>query len=78
MRRPLSCSTSSPLSSFQKIPATIAVETAHAQAARQPKCSNMNAMFQIHLAATISTGGAAKCVSVPPMETLTNSNPSVP
>jgi hypothetical protein len=38
----------------------------------------MNAMSQFHLLATISTGGAAKCVNVPPMDTLTNSNPSVP
>ena len=44
----------------------------------QPKCVNMKGMFQPHLAATISTGGAAKCVSVPPIETFTKSKPMVP
>ena len=34
-------------------------------------------MSQPQAAATISTGGAAKCVSVPPMEMFTNSKPSV-
>ena len=34
-------------------------------------------MSQPHGRATISTGGAAKCVSVPPIDTLTNSRPSV-
>ena len=37
----------------------------------------MNGMSQPHGRATISTGGAANCVSVPPIETLTNSSPSV-
>ena len=37
----------------------------------------MNATSQFHLAATISTGGAAKDVSVPLMDTLTKSTPMV-
>ena len=37
----------------------------------------MKAVSQPHLPATISTGGAAKAVSVPPIETLTKSTPSV-
>ena len=37
----------------------------------------MNPSVQPHGSATISTGGAAKCVTVPPTETLTNSNPIV-
>ena len=53
------------------------VETAMAIAARQPKCASMNPVSQFHGLATISTGGAAKCVSVPPIETLTKSNPRV-
>ncbi len=32
---------------------------------------------QSHRGATITTGGAAKCVSVPPTEMLTKSSPSV-
>ena len=36
----------------------------------------MNALSQPQVAATISTGGAAYEVSVPPIETLTNSTPS--
>ncbi len=43
----------------------------------QPIVVNMWAVLQSHLAATISTGGAAKLVSVPPIETLTNSAPTV-
>ena len=34
-------------------------------------------MSRPHLSATISTGGAAYGVSVPPIETLTNSTPTV-
>ena len=49
-----------------------------AAVARQPKCSNIKARSQFHLDATISTGGAAKWVSVPPTEMLTKSRPSVP
>src|SRR5690349_13468487 len=37
----------------------------------------MNAVSQPHGRATISTGGAAKWVSVPPIDTFTNSRPSV-
>ena len=48
-----------------------------ATSARQPKFMAMNGMSQPHGRATISTGGAAKWVSVPPIETLTNSTPSV-
>ncbi len=43
----------------------------------QPKCTNMKGVPQPHLPATISTGGAAKWVSVPPTEMFTNSRPSV-
>ena len=35
----------------------------------------MKALSQLQLEATISTGGAANDVSVPPIETLTNSTP---
>ena len=48
-----------------------------ASMARQPKCRSMNGVPHPHGSATINTGGAAKCVSVPPIETLTNSRPSV-
>ena len=37
-----------------------------------PKFFNIKAESQFHFEATIKTGGAAKCVSVPPIETLTN------
>ncbi len=46
-------------------------------AAFQPNADIMKAMSQFHFPATISTGGAANGVNVPPMETLTNSTPSV-
>ena len=46
-------------------------------AARQPKCWSMNSVSQFHGRATISTGGAAKWVSVPPIDTFTNRSPSV-
>ena len=42
-----------------------------------PKCVNMKPMFQFHRPATIKTGGAAKCVRVPPMDTLTKRRPKV-
>ena len=48
-----------------------------AMAARQPKFISMKLMSQFHLAATISTGGAANGVSTPPMEILTNRTPNV-
>ena len=48
-----------------------------ASTARQPKCPSMNDVVQSHVRATIGTGGAAKWVSVPPIETFTKSNPSV-
>jgi hypothetical protein len=37
----------------------------------------MSGVSQFHGRATINTGGAAKCVSVPPMEMLTNRRPIV-
>ena len=49
-----------------------------ATTARQPKCPSMNGVPQSQCRATMSTGGAAKCVSVPPIETLTNKSPRVP
>ena len=42
-----------------------------------PNIDSMKGVVQPHFAATMSTGGAAKWVSVPPTETLTNSTPSV-
>ena len=48
-----------------------------ARVALAPKFESMNAVVQSHFAATINTGGAAKLVSVPPTETLTNSTPRV-
>src|SRR3990167_4404978 len=51
--------------------------TKTATAAFQPMWVNMNQLSQFHFAATINTGGAAKDVSVPPMDTLTNSTPKV-
>ena len=51
------------------------VETAIA--AFQPNVDNMKPMSQPHLAATISTGGAAKGVRVPPIEMLTNRAPTI-
>jgi hypothetical protein len=53
------------------------VDATIAATARHPKCPNMNVESQAHGRATMSTGGAAKCVSVPPIETLTKSRPSV-
>ena len=47
------------------------------QIACQPKWVNMYLRSHPHAAATIRTGGAAKCVSVPPMEIFTKSSPSV-
>jgi hypothetical protein len=46
-------------------------------AALQPKWLSMKVRSQPHGRATISTGGAAKWVSVPPTEMLTKSSPSV-
>ena len=46
-------------------------------AALKPKFWSMKPVVHPHFPATISTGGAAKWVSVPPTETLTNSRPSV-
>ena len=48
-----------------------------AMMAFHPKFMNMWPMPQSHLPATMTMGGAAKCVSVPPMETLTKSRASV-
>ena len=42
-----------------------------------PKWVSMKGVSQPHLAATMSTGGAAKWVSVPPTEMFTKSRPSV-
>ncbi len=48
-----------------------------AATARQPKWLAMNDVSQPQGRATISTGGAAKCVSVPPIDTFTKRRPSV-
>ncbi len=45
-------------------------------AAFQPKVASMKAESHCQVAATISTGGAANEVSVPPIEMLTNSTPN--
>ena len=50
--------------------------TTTASAAFQPKCCNIKALSQPQAPATISTGGAAYDVKVPPIDTLTNSTPS--
>src|SRR5690625_3018839 len=50
---------------------------ATAIAAFQPKFIAMNGRSQPQAFATISTGGAAKFVSVPPMEMFTNNTPKV-
>src|SRR3954470_16175763 len=56
---------------------TSSVDATIAMAARQPKWEIMNAESHCQGLDTIRTGGAAKWVSVPPMETLTNRSPSV-
>ena len=56
---------------YASVDATIAIT------ALQPKCPSMNPVVQFQCRATISTGGAAKCVSVPPIDTFTNNSPSV-
>ena len=43
----------------------------------QPKPVNMYSIPQFHLPATMTTGGAAKCVSVPPTEMFTKRRPRV-
>jgi len=48
-----------------------------ASAAFAPNVESMNPDVHSHFAATMSTGGAAKFVSTPPMDTLTNNTPSV-
>ena len=44
----------------------------------QPKWASMWALSHCQVPATISTGGAAKDVSVPPIDTFTKSTPSAP
>ena len=46
-----------------------------ASAAFSPKVTNMNGVVHSQVAATIKTGGAAKLVSVPPIEIFTNNTP---
>ena len=55
----------------------VPVEITIARTARHPNVVNMNGISQPHGLATMSTGGAAKGVSTPPIDTFTNSNPSV-
>src|SRR5688572_7917382 len=55
--------------------ATVAL-TSTATAAFHPKVASMNALSHCHVEATISTGGAAYDVRVPPIDMLTNSTPS--
>ena len=51
--------------------------TKTASAALAPNVDSMNAVVHSHFAATMRIGGAAKFVSVPPTDTLTNNTPSV-
>ena len=64
-------------SSFRNTSEVGEVRREDRRSAFQPKCDSMKAVSQPQGRATISTGGAAKCVSVPPIETLTNSSPRV-
>src|SRR4030095_2663138 len=49
--------------------------TITAKAAFHPKTAAMNGVLHPHASATMSTGGAAKDDSVPPIDTFTNSTP---
>ena len=51
------------------------VDVTIASTARQPKWPSMKVVVQSHVRATINTGGAAKWVSVPPIDTFTKSRP---
>ena len=51
--------------------------TTTAIAAFQPKVVSMKARSHFQVSATISTGGAANGVRVPPIEMLTNKTPMV-
>ena len=48
-----------------------------AATARSPKFASMYGVSHCQRAATIRTGGAEKCVRVPPMDTFTKRRPSV-
>ena len=76
-RRPRRIGSGAGLASRWRRSATVATLalTTTAMAAFQPKVTSMKELSQPHVEATISTGGAAKDVSVPPMETFTNSTP---
>ena len=65
------------MSSRRKSHVTIAALTVTASADFQPKVASMKGRSHPHFAATISTGGAANGVSVPPIETFTKSTPRV-
>jgi hypothetical protein len=65
------------LNSLRKTRKYTTFDRTMARADRQPIWLSMNGVSQFQGRATMSTGGAAKCVSVPPMEMLTNSRPSV-
>ena len=54
-----------------------AVDNTMATTARHPNVAIMKPVPQSQGRATIKTGGAAKCVSVPPIDTFTKSSPSV-
>ena len=51
--------------------------TTTASAALQPKVCSMKLRSHCQVAATINTGGAAKGVNVPPMDTFTSKTPKV-
>ena len=65
------------LNSLWKIAKYSSVDVVIPAIARQPKLRNTCAMSQCHGPDTITMGGAAKWVSVPPTETLTKRSPMV-
>lgn len=71
------CTCAKRVNSLRKKKKYNTLEMAIPTTAFQPNCVNMCTMSQFHLPATITMGGAAKCVSVPPTETFTNSSASV-
>jgi len=72
------CTTSRGLSnSLWKSSVTQIALNAQAKADFQPKFAAINGNVQPHFPATMTTGGAAKGVRVPPIDTFTSSTPRV-
>src|SRR4051812_30297934 len=63
--------------SFLNLKTVTDVDKKTAKNAFHPKWANMNERSQLHFEATMSIGGAAYGVRVPPMEILTNNNAMV-